>query len=236
MAAPDPPKDPWDHEKATKIFDGTDTSSKVTKAKAILHAKQMAALVEELEDLTHPGRTPSPREALIRSWTEVVAALSVERKSRTVLGNADLPAALEGLRAAREEIEATIKQFKGLPSASASGSLQSPQGSGSVQFASLVPDGPGHAPSGAAGGKGKDIVEGAEDNIVLDLLKSELGKRGPEAIEESKLQAPPLRTPGVPIKVPAMPGNYATFVALCAQRVCVQVHAMHAPELYPRVQ
>ena len=40
-AVPDPPKDPWDHDQATKIFDGESLSSRMLKGNDVQHAKAL---------------------------------------------------------------------------------------------------------------------------------------------------------------------------------------------------
>ena len=86
-------QDPWEHTKT--ILDGSSSSSKSVKAQAILHAKQMASLVEEFDNPSDPERMPSPREALIRCWQEAVAALSVDGKSGELLSGNALQQALK---------------------------------------------------------------------------------------------------------------------------------------------
>jgi len=180
-------QDPWEHTKT--IFDnGQSSDSKRVRAVAIIHARQMAVLVEELDNLSTPGRTPSPREALIRCWHETVEALSVNRKSKELLSGSALDEAIEKLGVTRNEI---AKVIQGLRDLDAPG----------VQFDPIAPHGPGSAQQ-----KGKDIA-GIDDNF-LDFIQSKLGKRGPETIEEDQSQLPPLRTPGLPCKIPKIPGKY----------------------------
>jgi hypothetical protein len=181
-------QDPWEHTKT--IFDGLSSSSKSVKAQAILHAKQMALLVEEFDNLTERERMPSPREALIRCWQEVVAALSVDGKSGELLSANALQQALKKLKKDREEIETTIKGLR---------DLASPR----VQPELIAPLGPGSAQQ-----KEKEIAGDGADGSLLDLFESKLGKRVPEMIEEDESQLSPLRTNGVPCKIPKMPGKY----------------------------
>ena len=51
-------QDPWDHEHTTKIFDANNDRATIAKAKAILHAKQMAMLIEQFQALVSPDRPP----------------------------------------------------------------------------------------------------------------------------------------------------------------------------------
>ena len=150
----------------------------------------MASLVEELDNLSTPGRTPSPREALIRCWHETVEALSVNRKSKELLSGSALEEALDKLRVARDDIATVIQGLRDLDAPG-------------VQFDPIAPHGPGSAQQ-----KGKDIARDDTDGNVFDFFPSKLGKRGPETIEEDQSQPPPLRTPGLPCKIPKMPGKY----------------------------
>jgi len=69
-----------------------------------------------------------------------------------------------------------------------------------VQPELIAPLGPGSAQQ-----KEKEIAGDGADGSLLDLFESKLGKRVPEMIEEDESQLSPLRTNGVPCKIPKMP-------------------------------
>jgi len=197
-AASASPKNPWDHDQATKIFEGDDSASQLLKAKAVLHAQQMAKLSEQLQTLVSPARTPAPREALVKAWLEVAAALSVDGKNEQVLAGQALEKALKGLQAKRVELAQTVSEFIAMQEP---GSSSSPAPSRS---ASVPPQVPGS-------GRGKD-----PDNDVdaLDALRDSFrlgagSKRSHEMIEATPPPSTHLRTSSVPVRVPKLPaGNY----------------------------
>ena len=157
-AASASPKNPWDHDQATKIFEGDDSASQLLKAKAVLHAQQMAKLSEQLQTLLSPERTPAPHEALVKAWLEAVAALSVDGKSDQVLSGPALEKALKGLQAKRVELAQTVSEFIAMQE---QGSSSSPAPSRNAS----VP------PQASGSGRGKEL-----DNDV-DTLDAQPGRR-----------------------------------------------------------
>ena len=187
-------QDPWDHEHTTKIFDANNDRATIAKAKAILHAKQMAMLIEQFQALVSPDRPPAPREALIKSWTGAVQALSADGEGLKLLTGKDLDAALDGLESSRREMMATVEQLKKVE-----------------QLASPAPHGPSSAMKTpvAAATPEQEHEAGELATTVFDAFQSQLGKRGAEEFQEiEKPQPQPLRTPTVPCKMPVMPGKY----------------------------
>ena len=186
------PTKSWEHNQAPSILDGTDSSAKLRKAQVVLHIKEMARLVEQLDGLMNPGRSPSPRETLIRCWNEVLAVLSVEGKAEVLLPVVELQGVLANFRETRKETLKTINTLQGCPSVA-------PSGPGFVHHTSATT----HTDK-----NGKDLMEEASDEDLLDLFRSELGKRGPDNIEDAQSKPPSLRTPALPCKMPSMPGKY----------------------------
>jgi hypothetical protein len=183
---------PWEHNQASSILDGMDSSAKLLKAQVVLHVKELACLIEQLDGLVNPNRSPSPCETLIRCWNEALVALSVEGNLEELLPADELQGVLEKFRVKREEMMKTITQLQGCAPAA-------PSGPGSAQhaFAATNPDKNGKSPMDEAPG---------ED--FLAMFRSDLGKRSQADIEDAQSKAPPLRTSTVPCKMPMMPGKY----------------------------
>ena len=184
------PTKPWEHN--SSILDGTDSSAKLRKVQVILHVEAMARLFEQLEGLMNPDHSPSPRETLNCCWNEALADLSIDGKAEELLPAVDLSRVLTKFRDKREETEKTIKELQGCQSVA-------PSGPGSAQYASdaTYMDKNGKGPMDEA--PGKDL---------LDMFRSDLGKRSQADIEDAQSKSPPLRTPVLPCKMPLMPGKY----------------------------
>lgn len=179
-------------------------------------------LVEQLDSLMDPQRVPSPCESLVRAWQDVVSALSVNGAGETALAGNAAQKAFDGLQQASDVMAQTVVELQSVSDPTLPVTPPTVE-QRRVQFAPPTPQvpNPGGGASLNCAGKGKECSgEGADD--VFAQFQTELGKRGPETIEDTQPKPPPLRAPTVPRQLPSMSGDYTPFFVARAPGVCTR--------------